>query len=215
MSYYFAKFYKKNELLLRVDTRIYIGSKKPNSREGKCLGLFILKNPGSARPIKIGEWSEVQVGEDKALPWIANVYQSVLKELHLEVDKNSYLRVCNLLPIREPNIDIAIKSLKENNYAAEEIEYKVLPFIFFAWGWETELNPFRTDYLSSLSKFRNVSFFVKYDHWNKENKFQIIDGLPQIGDKVKHTQGMPQNIIIDKIKEILFKNQSEIKSSLL
>ncbi len=215
MPYYFAKFYRKNNLLLRVDTRIYFGFKKPNSREGKCLGVVILKNPGSALSTNIGEWSEIHIGDDKALPWLANVYQSVLKALPLEIDENSYLRVCNLLPIREPNIDLAIKSLEQNNYFAEDIEYKVLPFIFFAWGWETELNPFRTAYLSSLSKFRNVSFFVKYDHWNKENKFQVFDGLPQIGDKVKHTQGMPQNIIIDKIKEILFKNQSEIKSSLL
>ncbi|GAB4301763.1 MAG: hypothetical protein Kow0068_24650 [Marinilabiliales bacterium] len=215
MPYYFAKFYKKNELLLRVDTRIYFGSKKPNSREGNCLGLVILKNPGSANPTNIGEWSEIQIGNDKALPWIANVYSTVLKELNLVIDENSYLRVCNLLPIREPNIDLAIKSLKENNYSAEDIEYKVLPFIFFAWGWETELNPFRADYLYRLSKFRDTSFFVKYDHRNNENKFQIIDGLPQIGDKVKHTQGMPQNIIIDKIKNILLKNQSEIKSRLL
>lgn len=215
MPYYFAKFYSKNNLILRVDTRIYFGTKKPNSREGKCLGLVILKNPGSASPTNVGEWSEIQIGNDKALPWLANVYQSVLKVLNLGIDENSYLRVCNLLPIREPNIDLAIKSLNENKYFAEQIEYKVLPFIFFAWGWESELNPFRTAYLNSVAKFRNISFFVKYDHWNKENKFQILDGLPQIGDKVKHTQGMPQNIIIDKIKEILLKNQSEIKSRLL
>lgn len=215
MPYYFAKFKCENKLILRVDTRIYFGSKKPNSREGKCLGLAILKNPGNAGATNIGEWSETQIGNDKALPWLANVYQAVLKELNLEIHENSYLRVCNLIPIREPNIDIAIKSLYKNKYFAEEIEYKELPFIFLAWGWETELNPFRIAYLNSLVKFGNVSFFVKYDHWNKENKFQISDGLPRIGDKVKHTQGMPQNIIIDKIKEIILKNQSEIKSRLL
>lgn len=215
MPYYFAKFNRENKIILRVNTRIYFGREKPNSRDGKCLGLVILKNPGSANPTNIGEWSEIQIGNDKALPWIANAYSTVLKELNLVIDENSYLRVCNLLPIREPNIDLAIKSLNENQYFVEKIEYKVLLFVFFAWGWEPELNPFRTTYLKSLTKFRNVSFFVKYDFSNYANKFQIVDSLPQIGDKVKHTQGMPQNLIIDKIKEILLKNQSETKSRLL
>lgn len=203
MPYYFAKFNSKNKLILRVDTRIYFGEKKPYSKDGKCLGLVILKNPGSANPTKIGIWSEIQIGNDKALPWIANVYSTVLKELNLIINENSYLRVCNLLPIREPKINLAIKSLNENQYFIEEIEYRVLPFVFFAWGWEPELDPFRTEYLKSLTKFENVSFFVKYDYSDYANKFQIVDGIPQIGDKVKHTQGMPQNIIIEKIKNIL------------
>lgn len=104
MAYFYAEFYLYNRNLCRKDTRIYFGDKKPNSTEGNCVGLFILKNPGSAKPITINKWNEIQIDKDKALPWIANRYKSVIEKLKLRVNNNNFIRVCNLIPICDPDL---------------------------------------------------------------------------------------------------------------
>ena len=173
MKNYYAKFSKKGENETRVDTRIYFGEDKPDLNNGDCLGIVILKNPGSAKAIVRNKLAKLDPDNDKALPWIENMYRTVMNELNYDIKDNEYIRVCNLIPLCEPNISEAIKSLETEKYSIEEINYKEIPFVLYAWGWETELNCYRESYLKILAQYNTTAFFVRYD-FNGKNRYKII-----------------------------------------
>lgn len=205
MPYYYAKFIKDKEVVKRVDTRIYFDKEKPSLLNDHCLGLVILKNPGSAKATRYNKLAKIDLGGDKALPSIANMYLSALDELNVRIRPKGYIRVCNLITLCEPDISKAIKSLETTEYSIEKINYKSLPFVFYAWGWEVELNCYRELYLKKLSKYNTTSFFVRYD-FKAKKRFEIVHGQPKLCNKVKHTQGMPQDIVVMKMKELLGKS---------
>jgi len=205
MPHYYAKFNKDKKLETRIDTRIYFGKKEPNLKNSHCLGLVILKNPGSAKGTDYNDKLEkLTINKDKALPSIANMYQDAMNELNIKINPNGYIRVCNLIPICSADINTAIKSLDTNKYLIEKTNYKQLPFVLYAWGWEIELNCRRELYLKELAKYNSTAFFVQYD-FHAKNKYKIMDGQPKFCDKAKHTQGMPQKIVVNKLTELLKK----------
>jgi|SRR5690554_4805612 len=206
MVFYYAKFKKENNHTIRTDTRIYFGKEKPTSTEGNCLGVFFLKNPGSASPKKFDELYELEIKNDKTLPWIANTYLQVITELKSEVSNNDYIRVLNLFTICERDIDLAISLLQKYSCYLESIEYSKVPFLFIGWGNDEKLNSLREKYLPELKKFNDVTFFVEYYHLNRKINFILREGLPRNGMKVKHPIGLRQNIVVEKIKNILLNN---------
>ena len=201
MAFYYAKFKKENNHTTRVDTRIYFGKEKPNPLDGNCLGIIFLKNPGSASPKIFDKLCELELRNDKTLPWIANTYLQVIPELKL--NNNDYIRVLNLFTICEPDIDSAIDLLQRYDCELEYFEYPKVPFLFIGWGNDERLNFLREKYLPQLEKFNDVSFYVEYYHLNGRIKCLPKYGLPKIGTKVKHPIGLRQDIVVKEIKNIL------------
>lgn len=211
MVFYYAKFLKENNHIIRTDTRIYFGKEKPNSIYGNCLGIFFLKNPGSASPKIYNELCELEIKNDKTLPWIANSYLQVIREFTPNINNNDYIRVLNLFTICEPNFDLAINLLQKYSCYLESIEYSKVPFLFVGWGNDERLNPLREEYLPKLKKFNTVAFYVEYYYLNRKIKFKVREGLPSIGIKVKHPIGLRQSFVVEKIKDILRINNSLTK----
>lgn len=206
MVFYYAKFKRENNHTIRTDTRIYFGKEKPNSIEGNCLGIFFLKNPGSASPKIFDELCELEIKNDKTLPWIANTYLQVIPEVKPDISNNDYIRVLNLFTICEPDIDLAISLLQKYNCYLESFEYSKLPFLFIGWGNDERLNSLREKYLPELKIFNEVAFYVEYSHLNRKINCILREGLPSNGMKVKHPIGLRQSIVVEKIKNILFNN---------
>lgn len=206
MVFYYARFLKENNHTIRTDTRIYFGKEKPDSTEGNCIGIFFLKNPGSASPKIFDELCELEIKNDKTLPWIANTYLQVIPEVKLDINNNDYIRVLNLFTICEPDIDSAISLLQKYNCYLENFEYSKLPFLFIGWGNDERLNSLREKYLLKLKIFNEVAFYVEYFHLNRKINFILREGLPSNGMKVKHPIGLRQSIVVEKIKNILLNN---------
>ena len=137
MPSYYAQFKQvSSAVITRENTRIYFCDVGPTSQKGKCLGVFFLKNPGTANPIKFNEFGPLKLDNDKTLPWIANVCLQVFNTHN--INRNNFVRVMNLISICDPDLEEAVKQFKLHPDCFEEIDFKEVPFIFF--GWEEKNN---------------------------------------------------------------------------
>ena len=211
-AHYYAKFTKTDNTVFRNDTRIYFTDEPPKNEKGRCLGVVIAKNPGSAAPKKLDEWTELKLGKDKMLPTVKNIFRKSFEKIKYVPEVNDYLRILNLFNICSPDVDEALSFKSDNNNVYIEKaknDLEKAPLIFLAWGSEDKLNPFREIWINNLCGYESKCLYVTYI---KYPNYKIAYGIPNISTKVKHPQGLPHQIVVDNIDGILKKFLNNVNS---
>ena len=70
---YYARFERRDGHLFRFDTRIYLESRVSQVAD-TCIGAIVGKNPGSARPVDLGQLLPLELRGDKMLPTVGNLF---------------------------------------------------------------------------------------------------------------------------------------------
>lgn len=200
-AHYYAKFTKIGNTKFRNDTRIYFTDELPKIEKGRCLGVVIAKNPGSALHKKLDEWTEFE--PDSTLRIIKGSFENTFERIKFLPEVNDYIRILNLFNVCGHDVDVALKFTNGNTNMYIEnakIDLERAPLIFLAWGDECELNPFREIWIKSLRSYESKCLYFTYKILCK---YKIAYGIPNIGTKVKHPIGLPHQIVIDNIEGIL------------
>lgn len=209
MNNYYATFRLFNNILLRYDTRIYWNDNIHNKFNGKCIGTFYLKNPGSSQPTEIDKWSTLDLNNDKVLPYLRNVLLKLKNVFQDQINDNDYFQVLNLFPVVNNDLYEAYKrfeEIKKNNInVIEKIKNKSL-FVYFGWGSENYLSDLREYHVNNNQYPSNSKiFFIEY---KKNNYSKIFNGFPSNNSRPKHIQGLPKILlepyIIKILKDIFF-----------
>jgi hypothetical protein len=202
MNPYYAKFRKRENVLTRELTRIYFKPVDPVESDNECIGVVIAKNPGAAIYKQLNVWTEINLDNDNMLPILFNTFNETISKINYQPPKNAYIRILNLFPVCNVDVDIAYKDLLKisDNIIIEDAEsdLKVSRFIFIAWGNEPYLDPFRTKWIEILKPYSEKSFYFSYET-NERYKYYPEDGVPLCGMNVKHPILLTKNLIIDKI----------------
>ena len=199
---YYAIFTKIGKNIIRNDTRIYYTDETPKKEKGRCLGVVIAKYPGLAFPKNFDEWTELELGEDNMLSNIKGLFENTFERIKFLPKVNDYIRILNLINIRMPdNLTMVGKNIDLYIEKAEN-DLEKAPLIFIGWSDGVELNPYREIWINILRSYESKCLYVTYKIYRK---YKIAYGIPNIGKKVRHPQGMPHQIVLDNIEGILKK----------
>ena len=77
-----------------------------------------------------------------------------------------------------------------------------LPFRFFAWGANPELEGLKRVFFEDFQEV--PSFYVSYHRRGGQRglEFEAKLGVPLVGEKVKHPQGLPHKYIVEGLKNL-------------
>lgn len=180
---YYAKFTLIEGELFRFDTRIYLGNGNPDS-ESVCVGAVVGINPGSARPRVLNEHRELELGNDKMLPYVRNRFNAGYKRAGIPAPEGAYVQVLNVFYLCDERLGEAVARLKTfQNPPVCSAERLVFPLAWYAWGAESQqLAPLKARFLIRRD---GKSFFM-----NRDRKTFGV-GVPEPMEFAKHPRYMP------------------------
>lgn len=192
---YYARFENIHGHIFRFDTRVYLGEhdiKEP----GICVGAVIGKNPGSAKPTRLGILSTLQLDGDKLLPTVYNRFCDAYEGAHRRISRNAYVQIWNLFYLCNPTLSSACKAIGDIPNPKFCLSERNRPRVtLFVWGGDSRrLNPFKERFL--LRKYDGAFFYRKADN-------AVIRRMPTIDEKAQHTQGMPEDPIVAHLARVL------------
>jgi len=144
MSFY-AQFKKHEDCLFRFDTRTYLNSNPHSQEEGKCVGVVIGKNPGSAKPSNGLGWQALDLDGDNMLPSIRNRFIAAYQRANVPIPLLAYVRVLNLFYLCNPTLKEALEATDPPRTCPKcATEQQAYHIAWFAWGGnDAGLNPFK------------------------------------------------------------------------
>lgn len=192
---YFARFEEVDGDLYRFDTRIYLSGGNP-SNESICVGAVVGINPGSARPRILTTHHELELGNDKLLPYVRNRFRASYEQLGGEPPSGAFVQVLNLFYLCNKDLGQALARLRElGEMAACPTEKNTFPLAWYAWGAESkELAPLKRRFLNRNDR---VSFYMNRD------KKTFGEGAPGPMEFAKHPRCMPAVPVEAKLKSVL------------
>ena len=194
MSYYWATYRKYGERLYRFDTRIYFESIEEVLVNDECIGAIVGKNPGSALPKNgiLNTPCEIELNGDKLLPTVRNI----IKSGNPNLGGRKYIQVLNLFFLCNPDLGEAIK-----DYEGAEIknicetEKNVFPWLWFMWGGYNKM------LTTKKLRFKEIKS-SKMFYLDSRSKI-VRTGFPEDIVCAKHTQGMPHDLVVPFLQELL------------
>ena len=180
---YLARFEELDGHLFRFDTRVYLEDYRPETHS-ECIAAIIGKNPGSAKPSKIGSLGPLALDGDKFLPFVRNRFRNAYLSQGRNPPNNAFIRVWNLFYLCNANLNQAKDAYRSMpDRVVCDSEKDSVPLCWFAWGpSDSQLDSYKDRFLA----MRHIRPFF-YD--NSEKK--VRESVPAITDSVRHTQGMP------------------------
>jgi hypothetical protein len=198
LSFYWAKFERRNNHLFRFDTRIYLKSIVEPSIGDLCIGAVVGKNPGSAIPndYNLLSMQEINLNDDKLLPNIRSIFIKAYNNAKEPIPKNSYVQMLNLIYVCDNDLGQAIKKIEEHPHPIIcDKEEQVYPFLWYVWGGgNMNLNPYK-------SRFRTIKSASHF--YVNTYTYEVINVPPGLHDPARHPQGLRHDSIVPFISSIL------------
>jgi len=198
LSYYWAKFEKRNKDTFRFDTRIYLELINKPSVNDICIGAIVGKNPGAAIPSSFinNQLQKVDLDGDKLLPNIKSIFLKAYMSSNKQMNKNCYIQVLNLIYICYKNLSEATK--KKLNYPNQincDTEKKHFPFVWYVWGDDNK----------KLNMYKERFYHLKADksfYLNTKTE-KVISLVPDFKAAARHTQGLRHDLVVTYISNII------------
>ncbi len=198
-THYWAIFEKRNGVLFRWDTRVYLQPMTAPSPQDPCLGAIIGKNPGSAQPTRDGEGLQpIALGLDRCLLTVRSVVMKAYGSLGSSPPECGFIQVLNLFYLCDPQLKRAI-GLLQTQFNSEITpclsESRSFPWVWAIWGGPSrDLDPYKKRFVNLKSK---CHFFVD------KHTSHVTPGLASTDDFAKHTQGLRHDLVVPHLKGIL------------
>lgn len=199
-----AIFIKFENSFIRYETRIYSNETEHLINNGKCIGYFYLKNPGSALPTKLDEFLPVKLNGDRTIGYLRNLLIELKRNDLCKIDSDDYFQIVNLFPVVNKDLYVAIAQLPKLIVSKNLLIEKLKPeakFVYFGWGSENQLNELRNIHITNISFPMNAKLF--YIEYCKNQYSRIIENLPTLESKPKHIQGLPKRLLLNVLMELL------------
>jgi hypothetical protein len=196
---YYARFVEVDNERFRLETRIYLEEipERPSIEGGTCIGAVVGKNPGSARPRRLGEWALLDLGDDKMLPNVRNRFRSGYQLAGKAIPHGAFVRVWNLFYLCNADLDAALDSI--NNIGSKSLkcstEVDFHQIAWFIWGGSDP----RTNGFKARFQELSVGHPFFFDNVSKA----IIERVPSELEFARHTQGMRVKAIDEYLASIL------------
>ena len=198
MSYYWAKFEKRDNYYFRFDTRIYLNEISIPTDNDVCIGAIVGKNPGSAMPSceNSNALQKIVLDGDKLLPNVRCILLKSYQHSNKQINRNSYIQVLNLIYVCDKNLSQAINKIKGyHDKIICDTESKYFPFLWYVWGADNKnLNVYKKRF-----SYLNVGLHFYLDNITKE----IINRVPDLKDSARHTQGLKHEFVVPYISKII------------
>lgn len=190
MSHYWALFREIDGCRFRFDTRIYLQPCDSPRRGDKAIGRIIGKNPGSACPsVLSGTLQAIRLQGDHFLPSVLSVVRKANFAGPAHFPPGAFVRVHNLFYLCDR--DLRGAKHRFGHFTERPVcntERLSVPWTWFAWGGpDKHLDPLKSRF---LAKRPPQSFFFCGDTKKVQAK------KPDIGDRARHTQGMPHTAVV-------------------
>jgi hypothetical protein len=160
------------------------------------MGCIIGKNPGSALPDALtGTLQPVPLRGDRFLPTVRAVVAKAFATGGSLWPENGYVQVLNLFYLCDRDLPRALHKLRDQREAPVcDSERRRFSWYWFAWGGpDPRLDELKIRFLRPS---RRRSFF----YCGESRK--IVEQAPDVGDRARHTQGMPHAAVVDHLRRI-------------
>ena len=197
---YWAQFKDINGATFRLNTRVYLQPIAEPLSTDVCIGAFIGKNPGSAKPTnpKTSTLQRIQLGNDKLLPTIRNIMIKAYNVAGKEIIPNSYIQVLNLFYLCDPLLNQAKRRIQEflPDPPIDSSENNKFPFVFYTWGGPNDgINSYKNRFIKNIRTNNHIWFDYKAKKTNVTKPSEI--------DYVKHILGLRHDNILPQIAAII------------
>lgn len=206
MSFHFyAKFINWGTgRLCRIDTRIYFAELRSPSDSDSCRAIAYLKNPGGvAAPLiplpPVGHSGLIPIFASPRLVQIATLFDKAASLVSRPFLSREYVLLANLVSYVASRPAGARRLIRLHGPGYPEVVPFQIKGIWFAWGDEQWLDPYRCPVLASLSGLKRPACYVDYS----TAPMKGVLGSPKIGTKVKHPLGILNAAILAVLPSIL------------
>lgn len=193
---YWARFELRASELLRFDTRVYLHPVDRPRAIDRPVGCIIGKNPGSAVPSQpSGGLQALELQGDHFLPSVRAVAAKSTTLAGVEPAPGAYVQVLNLFYLCNRDLRAA-KRARDRTMLEETCatERRHFAWRWFAWGGpDSDLDSLKARFLRPR---KGSAFYL--DGASR----LVVASAPSIGDKARHTQGMPHDRVVEHLANL-------------
>lgn len=201
---WFARFGTHNGNRWRYDTRLYLNGvpdREPQPNDS-CRAIVYLKNPGgstqpknpSHRGTLSGNFVEVVTG--RMLTNLGPIFSRNAQKAQKPFRENEYVLAANLVTVIAKQVNNAVR-IYNTSGSISEAQPSEFDGIWFAWGAEPGLDPFRKNTLAWYHGLKSQPPPACFVRWQGATQTGVL-GAPKLGDNVKHPTLM-QHAAIDAV----------------
>jgi hypothetical protein len=177
----------------RHDARIYLNQFTGSRSDGRCLGAFIGKNPGSASGLS-SAWGRIK--EDTTLRLIRSVWLKRMAYRKVQAKPGDYVQILNLFYLCNPACCQAVRlANKHALYFPDPAEGQRFERIWWGIGDYDDAAHRLHSCVNRLltSSIKNCQKHVFYDPRKNGGSGLAVVRQPSSGDFCKHPIGMPHD----------------------
>lgn len=197
MNHYWARFRQLEGVMFRLDTRIYLQPIEKPGQGDSPIGCVVGKNPGSARGgLDHRRLTPMVLEGDRFLPNVLAVTLKAYSAAEVDIPVGGYIQVLNLFYLCDRRLANARRTLAAfNRPPVCRTEGQSFPWSWYVWGGpDRALNPLKKRFINQSGK---RAFY--YDGALS----QLIDRVPDVTDKARHTQGLAHGPVVKHLAKLI------------